>query len=49
MDTEKSDRLRLMLEEAISPIVNNLEKLQQEIDLLKKEQMELANMIKNKL
>lgn len=43
MDTEKSDRLRKMLQEAFVPIMEKLEKIEQEIEALKKEQHKFKN------
>lgn len=43
LDTEKSDRLRKMLQEAFVPIMEKLEKIEQEIEALKKEQHKFKN------
>ncbi|MBM7652129.1 hypothetical protein [Neobacillus cucumis] len=48
MDTEKSDRLRTMLQEALSPLLLKMETLEREIISLKEEQKELIKTLKNK-
>ena len=47
MDTEKSDRLRSMLQEALTPFIQKIEKLEAEIASLKEEQRELIKILKN--
>ncbi|MEH7095033.1 GapR family DNA-binding domain-containing protein [Neobacillus vireti] len=47
MDTEKSDRLRSMLQEALTPFIQKIEKLEAEIASLTEEQRELIKMLKN--
>ncbi|NRD80949.1 hypothetical protein HPT25_26860 [Bacillus sp. BRMEA1] len=47
MDTEKSDRLRSMLQDALSPLLMKLESLESEIKSLKEEQIELLQKLKN--
>ncbi|MBT2657296.1 hypothetical protein J7E81_19035 [Bacillus sp. ISL-18] len=47
MDTEKSDRLRSMLQEALTPFIQKIEKLETEIASLKEEQKELIKILKN--
>jgi uncharacterized protein (UPF0335 family) len=47
MDTEKSDRLRSMLQEALTPFIQKIEKLEAEIGSLKEEQRELIKILKN--
>ncbi|WP_180960256.1 hypothetical protein [Neobacillus cucumis] len=47
MDMEKSDRLRVMLQEALSPLFEKIEKLEEEIRSLKEEQRELKEILKN--
>ena len=48
MDMEKSDRLRSMLEEAMSPLIKKMEMLEGEIKSLKEEQKELIKLIEKK-
>ncbi|MED4224505.1 hypothetical protein [Neobacillus cucumis] len=48
MDTEKSDRLRTMLQEALSPLLLKMETLEREIISLKEEQKEFIKTLKNK-
>ena len=47
MDPEKSDRLRAMLQEALSPFILKIETLEREIISLKEEQRELIKTLKN--
>lgn len=47
MDMEKSDRLRTMLQEALSPLIMKIEMLELEITSLKEEQRELIKKLKN--
>ena len=47
MDTEKSDRLCSMLQEALTPFIQKIEKLEAEIGSLKEEQRELIKILKN--
>ncbi|NRD77843.1 hypothetical protein HPT25_10525 [Bacillus sp. BRMEA1] len=47
MDQEKSDRLRSMLQEALSPLILKIEMLEAEIKSLKEEQIELLQKLKN--
>ena len=47
MDIEKSDRLRSMLQVALSPFIEKIEKLEAEIQSLKEEQRELIKILKN--
>jgi len=47
MDTEKSDRLRSMLQEALSPLIMKIDSLESEIKSLKEEQIELLKKFKN--
>ncbi len=47
MDTEKRDRLRLLLQEAFSPIIKNIERLEVEMEALKKGQEEIIKLLKN--
>ncbi|WP_141561103.1 MULTISPECIES: GapR family DNA-binding domain-containing protein [unclassified Bacillus (in: firmicutes)] len=47
MDIEKSDRLRSMLQEALTPFIEKIERLEAEIQSLKEEQSELIKILKN--
>ena len=47
MEKEKSDRLRSMLQEALSPLIMKIEMLEVEITSLKEEQRELITKLKN--
>ncbi|WP_154658065.1 hypothetical protein [Fictibacillus gelatini] len=39
MNMEKSDRLRMMLQEALAPIIEKMEKLEVEIAMIKENQI----------
>jgi uncharacterized protein (UPF0335 family) len=47
MDKEKSDRLRSMLQEALSPLILKIEMLEVGITSLKEEQRELIEKLKS--
>ncbi|WP_342042387.1 GapR family DNA-binding domain-containing protein [Bacillus sp. OTU2372] len=47
MDIQKSDRLRSMLQEALSPFIEKIERLEAEIQSLKEEQSELIKILKS--
>ena len=47
MDIEKSDRLRVMLQEALSPLIIKMELLEKEIKSLREEQKALIEKMEN--
>jgi uncharacterized protein (UPF0335 family) len=48
MDSEKSDRLRLLLNEELTPILKKMEKLEEELAVVQEVQKELINLLKSK-